>query len=324
MKIKKEVKVGSVMLLSLILLFWGANFLKGNDIFIKNRHFFAVYDHVDGLSPSSPVMINGFKVGQVEHIDFLSDHSGKLYVKFTVQKENFFIPEDTKAKIYSSDILGSKSISLLLGASDQQVQNMDTLSSEIEATLTESVNQQIAPLKRKAEDLISSVDSAIVIVSSIFNEKARDDLNQSFSSIKDALSTFEKTMLKVDGAVAEERDHINKIFTNIESITNNFSKSNKKLTMIVDNMESITDSLAESNLVETVNNASLAMSEAAEMMEKINRGEGTVGALVNNDTLYHNLESAARDLDSLMIDLKDNPQRYVHFSIFGRKNKKKK
>jgi len=312
------------MLLSLILLFWGANFLKGNDIFVKDRNFIAVYDHIDGLSPSSPVMINGFKVGKVEEIDFISNRTGQLYVKFSVQKENFFIPEDTKAKIYSSDILGSKSISLILGSSNTEVQNMDTLSSEIEATLTESVNQQIAPLKRKAEDLISSVDSAIIIVSSIFNDKARDDLNKSFSSIKDALHTFENTMLKIDGAVADEKEHINKIFSNIESITNNFSKSNEKLTMIVDNVESITDSLAESNLLQTVNNASLAMAEAAQLMEKINRGEGTIGALVNNDTLYRNLESAARDLDSLMIDLNENPQRYVHFSIFGRKDKKNK
>lgn len=323
MKIKKEVKVGLVMLLSIALLFWGANYLKGNDIFNDSRHFYAVYDHIDGLTPSSPVLINGFKVGQVEHIDFMSNKSGKLLVKFSVQKEDFFIPEDSQAKIHASDILGSKSIDLILGSSITQVENLDTLGSDIEATLSEAVNQQIAPLKLKAEELISDLDSAIIIVSSIFNEKARGDLNQSFTNIKDALHTFEQTMIKIDGAVADKSEHIGRIFDNVESITSNFAKSNSQLTAVIDNMESITDSLAASNLKQAVNNASTALTSVAELMEKVNNGEGSLGALMNNDTLYTNVESAARDLDSLMIDLRNNPHRYVHFSIFGRKNKDK-
>ena len=321
MKIRKEVKVGIVMLLSIALLFWGVNYLKGNDIFKKDRHFYAIYDHVDGLTASSPVTINGFKVGQVEHIDFISNQSGELLVQFSVHKEHFFIPEDSRAKIHSSDILGSKSIDLILGKSTTEVKNFDTLNSDIEATLSESVNQQIAPLKLKAEELIGDLDSAIIIVSSIFNERARDDLSQSFTNIKDALDTFEKTMLKIDEAVADKSEHIGRIFDNVESITSNFSKSNSKLTAVIENMESITDSLAASNLKQTVNNASVALAAVADLMQKVNNGEGSLGALINNDTLYNSVESAARDLDSLMIDLKDNPHRYVHFSIFGRKNK---
>lgn len=323
MKIKKEVKIGFVMLLAIALLFWGANYLKGINFLEKNKRFFAVYEQVDGLGSSNPVLINGYKVGQVEKISFLADNSGRLLVKFIVTEKNFRIPKDTRAKIISSDLLGSKSIELKLGDSDEELQNLDTLESDIEASLSEAVNQQIAPLKRKAESLISTVDSAIVAVSAIFNKKARNDLDASFSSIKNSLKTFEKTMKQIDGMVVDEREKIGKILTNFESITKNFADNNDRLTASLANIEAISDSLAGANLKQTVNNASLAMTEVSEVMRKINQGEGSLGQLINNDTLYLNLERAASDLDKLMLDMRLNPERYVHFSIFGRKNKKK-
>ncbi len=324
MKIRKEVKIGFIMLLSIGLLFWGANFLKGFDIFKNTKHYYAIYNQVDGLAVSNPVRINGFKIGQVENIEFLSDYSGRLIVKFTVTHEDFFIPDDTKAKIVSSDILGSKSIDLQLGSSAEGLDKNDTLSSEIEASLSESVNQQIAPLKKKAEDLIQTVDSAILIVSAIFNKKARTDLDSSFASIRSSLEIFERTMRHVDETVLEERQDLKEIIDNVNSITGNLAENNSKLTAVLSNMEAITDSLAGANLRETVSNASIAMEQVAELMQKVNSGQGTLGALMNNDTLYTNLEAAANDLDKLLLDMRLNPERYVHFSIFGRKDKSKK
>lgn len=322
MKIRKEVKIGFIMLLAIALLFWGANYLKGTNLLENNKRFFAVYERVDGLGTSNPVVINGYKVGQVEEISFLPDNSGRLLVKFTVTEKNFRISKDTRAKIISSDLLGSKSIELKLGRSNEELENLDTLQSDIEASLSESVNQQIAPLKRKAEDLISTVDSAIITVSAIFNKKARNDLDASFTSIKNSLETFEKTMNQVDGMVKDEREKIGDILTNFESITKNLANNNDKLTASLENIEAISDSLAGANLKQTVDNASIAMTEVSEVMRKINQGEGSLGQLINNDTLYINLERAAYDLDKLMLDMRLNPERYVHFSIFGRKNKK--
>lgn len=323
MKIKKEVKVGILMLVALSLLAWGANFLKGTNILKENRHFFAIYEKVDGLGTSNPVMINGFKVGQVEKIEFLPDFSGDIIVKFSVTKKDFPIPFDTKAKIISSDLLGSKAIDLQLGKSATLLVSKDTLETDIEASLSESVNQQIAPLKKKAEDLISTVDSAILVVSAIFNKDARTNLDASLTSIRGTLETFEKTMLQVDDLIRAERKHLDGIFKNVESISANFAKNNDKLTSAIANMEAITDSLAGSNLKQTVNNASIAMQQVSDIMQRINNGEGSLGALINNDTLYTNLEKASYDLDQLILDLRLNPERYVHFSIFGRKDKGK-
>ena len=321
MTVKKEVKIGLIALICVALLFWGANFLKGTNLLKKDRSYYAIYTQIDGLSTSNPVNINGFKVGQVEEIRFMPDQSGNLIVRFTVTNRDFTISKDTKAKIVSSDILGSKSINLVLGQSIIELAENDTLSSEIEATLTESVNQQIAPLKKKTEDLIQTVDSAITIVSSIFNKKARKDLDSSFSNIRSSLEAFERTMNQVEDMVVDERENLNAIFKNVESITRNLANNNQKLNSTLSNMEAISDSLAGANLKQTVNNASQAMSAVADVMRKINTGEGSMGQLVNNDTLYNNLENAALDLDKLLLDMRLNPERYVHFSIFGRKNK---
>lgn len=323
MKIRKEVRIGFVMLLAITLLFWGANYLKGTNFLNKDRHFYSIYDNVAGLTRSNPVLINGFKVGHVEEINFLPDFSGRLLVKFAVSHKDFQIPITTKAAIVSSDILGSKAISLELGDTTLMLANNDTLMSEVEASLTDAVNQQIAPLKKKAESLIGTIDSAINIVSSIFNTKARNDLASGFASIRGSLEAFEKTMLEVDDMVREDRAHLKAIFINVESITDNLAANNKKLNTTLANIESITDSLAGANLQQIVNNASTAMLEVSELIGRVNNGEGSLGALLNNDSLYHNLEAAAYDLDQLLLDMRLNPERYVHFSIFGRKTKKK-
>lgn len=321
MKIGKEVKIGVLLIITIALLFWGFNYLKGNDIFSSSRKFYATYPRVEGLGISNPVVINGFKVGKVEQISLSEKVPGELLVRFSVDNEELFLPRDTRAKIVSSDILGSKSISLLLGQSKEPIVSGDTMISDIEYTLTEQVNQQILPLKRKAEDLIQTVDSAIIAVSAIFNEGAREDLNASFESIKTSLQSFEKTMVQMEGLVADERENIHMIMENVESITGNFAQNNEQLTKVIGNFEQITDSLAKADLKKVVENTNKAMTDLAEITNKINRGEGSLGMLMNNDTLHNNLEMAASDLSKLLIDMRLNPERYVHFSVFGRKTK---
>lgn len=324
MKVSKELKIGFLVVVCLGLLFWGANYLKGIDIFKKNRTYYAKYERIDGLGVSNPVLLNGFKIGQVNLIDIANYETGELIVAFSITNEALNIPDNTIAEIISSDILGSKAISLRLGDSDSNAEHLDTLSSDVESSLSESVNQQIAPLKMKAEALISSVDSAIITVQSIFNKKARTDLDSSFSSMRSSLRAFERTMNRADAFVAKESENLALIFSHVESITRNLAQNNDKLSDVLENMEAITDSLAGANLKQTVNNASKAMKEVADVMHKVNNGEGSLGQLLNNDTLYQNLEAASNDLDLLLLDMRLNPERYVHFSIFGRKDKTKK
>lgn len=323
MKISKEVKIGGVMLLCIFLAIWGANYLKGKNIFDKSLKLYAVYPNVGGLARTNPVMFNGNKVGQVESVDFSKDFSGKLIVQFSITESYIKIPRDSKAEIFSDGFLGGKAINLVFGKATETVKNLDTLNSSIETSLQEAVNQQIAPLKNKAESLIGSIDSAITTVKSIFDIKAQEDISSSITTISQSLKVFKKTMEDADDMVNENRQSLQRIFANVESITKNFENNNEKLDQTLSNLKSISDSLAGANLQQTVNNASIAMQEVAELMQKVNSGEGSLGALMNNDTLYQNLEAAAYDLDQLMLDMRLNPERYVHFSIFGRKDKSK-
>ena len=322
MKIRKEIKIGVVVTAALSLLIWGLNFLKGENILSNKQMFYAVYTQIDGLVEGNPVQVSGHKIGQVGKIFFHPDKSGLVVVNFVLDKETIKLPKDTRARIYSSDLLGSKAVQLVLGTDTSgYLSSGDTLISDLEANLQESVNATILPLKIKAEELISSMDSAVTIVQLILNEKARGDLEAGFESIKRSFATFESAATNLDDLIATNKGRITDIFVSIQSIASNLNDKNSELAKIIDNFAMISDTLAKANIAETLENASTALSQAARIMEKINNGEGTMGLLINNDSLYNNLESASLELDLLLKDINKRPKRYVHFSIFGKKDK---
>ena len=323
--VRKEVKTGILVILSLTLLYWGLNFLKGIDIFHKRIEYYAVYDRVDGLTVSNPVQINGFTVGSVRSINFMDDNSGRIIVRMEITEITFKLPKYTVSRIGSTDLLGSKTIKLILGTEvDDFHEPGDTLRSSVEASLSEEVNSQILPLKLKAEELLSSLDTLVGVVHAILDKQARDNLSASFESIKNALKTFETVAMRTDSMISSEKAKIAQIMTNFQSISNNLRNNNENVTRILDNLAYISDSIARSDITATINNAGLAFGNAAEIIEKVNQGEGSLGQLINNDSLYFHLEASARDLDRLLIDIEEHPNRYVQVSIFGKKDKDKK
>lgn len=310
------------MLVSIAVLIYGLNYLKGVDVLEKHRQYYAVYDHIEGLLPDNAVQINGFKVGKVNKIIFHPDNSGKIIVGFMVSGEALQIPENSVARIASLDLLGSKAISIELGNSVVNAEIGDTLLSAIQASLQDEVNKQVQPLKEKAESLISSIDSVMTVVQVVFNKDARENLTKSFESIQRAIETFERTSLRLDTLMSEEKQRINDIMKNIDFITKNIRNSNDQLTNIINNFSVFSDSLVKADIVSTIAHTDRAMTEFSGIIERINKGEGTVGMLVKNDSLYKNLESSAGALDNLLRDMEQHPKRYVHFSIFGKKDKK--
>ncbi len=321
-KRSREIRVAILVLVSVALLYYGLNYLKGNNIFSNNRVYYAIYDHVDGLSVDNTVVLNGFKVGKVSTARLIPE-SGDIEVGFTIFEENLRIPRNSVAKIVSLDLLGTKAITLEFSTDSVIAVAGDTLLAGNEMDLQSSVDERIKPLEEKTKQLLGSIDSAVVIVQSILNKEARENLSASFVSIKRSFQSFEKTAISVNNLVESETAKISGIITNVGSITKNFQSNNKSLTNIINNMSAVTDSLAEADLARTVIAAQLALESTAQVLDKINRGEGTIGELVNNDTLYNNLEQSALELDKLLEDLRVNPKRYVHFSIFGKRDKDK-
>ena len=323
MKVSKEVRVGIIVVVSVALFIYGYNFLKGNDLFSRQTTLYGVYNNIGGLVESAPVTLNGFKVGLVKKIQLLpGDVNERILVSFLINND-VPVSKNSIARIVDSGLLGGKEIQLLIGDGKETVQNGDTLSTAIVEDLKTSVSNQIAPLKIKAESLISSIDSVMSVIQVVMNKDARENLSKSFASIKHSLETFEKTSLRLDTLVASQQYKISSIFSKIESITGNLANNNDKLTKILTNFASISDSLAKSNLKSTINNANLALADAASIMNKIKKGEGSVGMLINNDSLYRKLDSSAAGLDKLMEDIRINPDRYLHFSVFGKKDRNK-
>lgn len=317
MKISKEVTVGIIAILSMALLYWGFNFLSGKNLFEKSRTFYAVYDDVDGLMSSRPVFINGLKVGQVEQIYFHPDNSGRLIVKMTVSND-FNFPKTTTAKVVS-DLLGDKTIDLILGEGGPAAETGDTLGSQIELSLAEEVNRQVAPLKSKAEKLIGSIDTVLILVSGFLNEDTKGNFQETFNSLRRSFVVLENTIKTVDNTVTESQDDLKSVIENIASIADNLEKNNEDLTNIFGNISSVTDSLAKVNLAETFTSLDKALVSAEQIMTKINDGEGSAGKLINDPELYQNLENASQQLNDLLLDVKYNPNRYVQFSVFGNK-----
>lgn len=316
MKLSKEVKVGMLVTGALMGLIWGMNYLKGLDIFSSDNTYYAVYNRVDGLVPSSDVLLNGVKVGQVQKIAFIEDRTGRILATLLVKKK-VFIGKETTALIMSSDLLGGRVIDLVLDTVSPPAEDGDTLKSDVQTTLSD----QVLPMKDKAENLIESLDSLTVALHGFLNPNNQDNLNAGFISLSKTLKNLEQASGSLDRMLTSDDSKLRKMIDNIESISGNIKNNNESLALALKNISLITDSLAKSNLTSTINHANSTLKETSEIMNKINKGEGTMGMLINNDSLYNALEQSAVNLDKLLIDLKANPKRYVHISLFGGKSK---
>lgn len=319
MKLSKEFKIGIVVVCAISAFIWGVSFLKGSNLFSNKYYLYAVYPKIDNLIPSSPLQINGYKIGQVKTMSLIKkDGKNQVLVTFLLT-EDISIPKNSIARAVSADLLGAKAVEVVFSGESTYVESGDTLIAETEQGLKESFNKQLAPLQAKAENLIGSIDTVMNVVSSVLNTRTRANIDQSFESVRKAILSLEQTAYKLDDMMASEKPKMASILTNLNGITGNLNKNEQKITNILNNFSNLSDSLAKTQLKSAVTNADNTLKELNILLAKINEGQGTIGKLAKNDSLYNNLNKSADDLDKLLKDLKENPRRYVHFSLFGRK-----
>ena len=303
MKLSYEIKTGVLVLTGIILFIIGFSYLKSNDVFIKDRVFYAIYEDVEGVSKGTPVTISGFNVGSVQDIKFFNN-SSKLLLKFRVEND-FSFSNQSIAQIYETGLIGGKALAVIPKYGNEIAKSGDTLNSSIAPGLTELVNDKLSPLQEKIESMVVSADSVLISLNSVLNTQAKDQIQSTITNFSSTVADLKNLAGNLDEMITMNKNQINNIITNVNKSSNelsDLSNSFSDLTVIIENLSE------SSNSIENIVN-------------EISSGNGSLGNLIYDDNLIKSLNAASSNINLLIEDLRLNPKRYVHFSLFGKKNK---
>lgn len=294
----REVKVGIMAVSAIFILYFGMNFLKGIDIFSSVSNYYANYENIGGLVASSPVYVKGFKVGQVEEIKYDFSKQKAFVVKISIS-DDIKLPLGTKIELYDDGLMGGKAIQLIyepISPSQTMYQNGDTLQSQIGASIMAQVTGNLLP---KIESISTQTDSLIRSVRALVNNK---DITKSLSSIEHTTADLAISSSQLKKMMNND---VPQILGNVNILTSDFKQ-------ISGNLKKIDYAATFASIDHTISNLNL-------ITNKLNSNDGTLGLLLNNKDLYINLSNTASSADKLLIDLQKSPKRYVHFSLFGKK-----
>ena len=295
MKLSYEIKTAILVLSGIILFIVGFSYLKSNDVFVSDRVFYAVYDDVEGVSNGTPVTISGFNVGSVQDIKFYKNTS-KLLLKFRVEND-FIFSKNSVAQIYETGLIGGKALSVIPKYGEELAKNGDTLKSSIAPGLTELVNDKLSPLQEKIESMVVSADSVLLSLNSVLNNEAKLEIQSSITNFSSTVADLKSSASTLDEMLNTNKNQINNIISNVNETSNELSN----LSIVVDNLTQ------SSNSIEKIVN-------------EISNGDGSLNKLIFEDDLINSLDAASKNINLLIKDLRLNPKRYVHFSLFGKKN----
>jgi phospholipid/cholesterol/gamma-HCH transport system substrate-binding protein len=311
-KISNEVKVGATALLTIVVFVWLFNFLKGKDFLKSTAIYYTVYDKVGGLAESSPVEVNGHKVGVVQSVEFINATSGRLLATFSVNK-HFKIPKNTVAEIVPVSLLGGMKVQFVYGAGPGFYSQKDTIPGKLAESLMDKIDTEILPVKEKLANLVVVLDSVISSVDEIMSP----EFKKNFSG---TLAHLNNTTASLDKVIGSKEKELSATVDNINKFTKMLSDNSEKMNKTFSNLESISDTLAAADIYSSVTNLKASLEKASTLMDNLNKGKGSAGQFLTNDTLYTNITSSLESLNLLLKDMKSNPKRYVHFSIFGKKS----
>ena len=312
-KSKRSVRVALFVIAAIVVFYLGANFLKGIDTFSKKAYYYTVLDRTAGLNVGSIVVINGYPVGKITDISMMNAHPFKACVEFFL-KEDVKIPIDSRMEI-TENLLSSTVLSLLLGNSQTYSKTKDTLYFSNAST---SMFNDLGSILLKLNTTLTSLDTiAFSLKNVLVHEKGSQNIAMS-------LNHLENVMAEANLLMGNNRVKIDKMVTNLTEFSKTLNENAPHLKAIMENFDQISDSLSKTDITAVIKNANKAIQNINSIVYKINTGEGDIGQLLNNDTLYRNLEMATHNLNALVKDVKENPGRYVTIKVFGGKSKEER
>ncbi|MED5362924.1 MAG: MlaD family protein, partial [Bacteroidota bacterium] len=264
MNLSKEIKTAIFAIAGFALFFVGFNYLKSNDVFVRDNIFYAVYDNAEGLVPGTPVTIQGFQVGTIDEVSLLSDNQ-RIVVRFRVETKYEF-SKNSSAKIYEAGLLGGKSLAVdpSFDGGDR-AKSGDTLQGLIAPGLSELVNDKLTPLQEKIESMITHADSVLITVNNVFNTDAQLEIQTSIANLNTTISNFRSISETIDNSLAED-GALNQTIDNLNELT--------------DDLSVISSTLKDANLGVTFDDLDSAVSNLSQILDRIERGEGSLGQLV--------------------------------------------
>jgi len=302
----REVKTGLVTMTALVLVIWGFNFLKGKDLLKSYNTYYAITDNVEGIVKSTPVTLKGIEIGAVEDFKFYNGIEKTLLVLSI--NNDFSFTKDSKIKIYGGNIMGGKSVSILPGNKAEMAIDGDTLFVQKTPGMFDLVNDRLTPLQDKLERIMTSTDTLLIGINNILDAQTQNHIKKSMADMQVVMTQFKQTTYKVNKLLADNQQHLNTSLKNVDKMTANFAV--------------VSDSLRQIKIGAVVKDLNKTIAKLNTSLDKINHGDGTMAKLMNDKKLYDNLERSTKQLEILLKDLKEHPKRYVHFSIWGKKDKK--
>jgi len=303
MKLSYEIKTALLVMSGIFLFIVMINYLKSNDIFVSDRSFFAIYEDVEGVSTGTPVTISGFNVGSVQDISFYGDDA-KLLLKFRVEND-FEFSSNSIAQIYETGLIGGKALAIIPVNGKNLAISGDTLQSDIAPGLTELVNDKLSPLQEKIESMVVSADSLLIAVNSVFDIETKQNLTTSIENFSATIQSAKKSVDVLEEVLGNNENRLNSIIVNADQSLKNFSN--------------LSENFDELDLV--IENLSKSSTNINSITSEIKSGNGLVNKVVYDEVFVESLDQISSNINLLLEDLRMNPKRYVHFSLFGKKNK---
>lgn len=302
---KREVKVGVFAVAVLLAAWFGARFLKGSELFSNNYKYYAYYDQVGGIQTASHVMIYGVKVGSVTKVTLDEDPSKGVELELSIDRR-YRIPADSKAKIFSNGVMGGKAVDIVMGSSPEYVDDGGTLASEVGVDIIDMAGSELEFFKEKITEVVGSLTTTLDGINSLLEENS--------ANLNSIVANVDGITASTDEILRDQKTHLKEAIASLNLFAQSLGDNTEHIDSIMGNLDAFSAQLAEADLVSEVEstvehlNAVLAAADAE---------TGTVGKLLNDAELYDNLSAASDNLSLLLADLKANPRRYVHFSLFG-------
>lgn len=323
MNISKEAKIGLFAAFSLGALYFGYNFLRGKKFFSNQNTYYVVYNSIEGIVKSTPIYFKGLKVGQVEKLSLIRTDSANKIIATLLVDDKIQLSKTSEAKIVSLDLLGGKAISLIIPSLLNHIKKGDTLIGSQEHSLSASITEMITPVKEKTENVMISLNKVLGELQKVLENGGTENLSAGIGDLAGILANLNTTTKQLDLLIQTEKGKVGKIAGNMEAITETLRKSNNDIAASLKNFKNISDSLSQAPIKSTIDQLNLTSKQLAAISQKIDKGEGSAGLLINDKELYNNLTKSSSQLELLLKDVRENPKRYVSISVFGKKDKPK-